>query len=357
MNSSTPQHHPARVLVTGGAGFIGANFLQHMVPAYPDVPFVTLDALTYAGHRRNVAPVAEADNFTFVEGDIADAALVNRLFEEHAFTTVVHFAAESHVDRSIQDPLAFVRTNVVGTATLLEAARAAWTDGGDYRFHHISTDEVFGELGAEGTFTEATPYAPRSPYAASKAGSDHLVRAYGHTYGLPFTLSNTSNNYGPYQHPEKLIPLVILRALRKQPIPVYGDGQNVRDWLHVQDHALALDTILRHGRTGQTYLVSAEEERTNLHLVETLTDLVDEALDRPADTARQHITFVTDRPGHDFRYAVDASRVREALGWRPQYDLPAGLAQTVRWYLDHPDWLAAVTDEDYAAYIEAQYDT
>ena len=339
-------HTPRSVLVTGGAGFIGSNFLLRLVPANPDVRFVNLDALTYAGHRVNLRAVEDAPNYTFVHGDIADADLVARLFDAHRFDTVVHFAAESHVDRSILDPLAFVRTNVVGTATLLEAARQAWhSDGGmrdDVRFHHVSTDEVFGALGDEGAFDEATPYDPRSPYSASKAGSDHLVRAYHHTYGLPVTLSNCSNNYGPFQYPEKLIPLVIRSAVAGRPLPVYGRGQNTRDWLHVEDHVDALDLILRAGRTGETYAVGGRAERRNLEVVETIADLVDEQLGRAPGTARALITFVTDRPGHDWRYAIDPAKIERELNWKPAHTFETGLRDTVRWYLDHPDWLDAV---------------
>ena len=335
-------HTPRSVLVTGGAGFIGSNFLLRLVPQRPDTRFVNLDALTYAGHVENLRAVEDAPNYTFVHGDIADADLVARLFHEHRFDTVVHFAAESHVDRSILDPLAFVRTNVVGTATLLEAARRAWQDRDDVRFHHVSTDEVFGALGDEGAFDEATPYDPRSPYSASKAGSDHLVRAYHHTYGLPVTLSNCSNNYGPFQYPEKLIPLVIRNAVAGRPLPVYGRGQNTRDWLHVEDHVDALDLILREGATGETYAVGGRAERRNLEVVETLADLVDEQLGRAPGTARALITFVADRLGHDWRYAIDPTKIERDLNWTPAHTFESGLRDTVRWYLDHGDWLDAV---------------
>ncbi len=356
--SSPLVHRPERVLVTGGAGFIGSNFLLRMAPRYPEVRFVNFDKLTYAGNLMNLTALEDAPNYLFVQGDVADAAQVQALFQEHAFTTVVHFAAESHVDRSIMAPLAFVEANVVGTVTLLEAARHAWRDADDparFRFFHVSTDEVFGSLDATGFFTEETPYDPRSPYSASKAAADHFVRAYGHTYRLPIVLSNCSNNYGPYQFPEKLIPLVILNALHQRPIPVYGKGENVRDWLHVHDHCDALDAILRRGRPGSTYLVGGSSERTNLHLVTLLLDLVDEALGRQAGTARRLITFVKDRPGHDFRYALDASRLRDELGWRPRYTLEEGLRATVAWYLDHQGWLDAVNDASYRAYYLQQY--
>jgi dTDP-glucose 4,6-dehydratase len=358
--SSLPEilHQPEVILVTGGAGFIGSNFLLYMVTRYPRVQFINLDSLTYAGNLMNLRSIEEAPNYCFIHGDVADAPLVERLFREHRITTVVHFAAESHVDRSIMTPLSFVLTNTVGTVALLEAARKAWGDHADprrFRFYHISTDEVFGSLGPEGYFTESTPYNPRSPYAASKAASDHFVRAYYHTYGLPIVISNCSNNYGPYQFPEKLIPLTILNALENRPIPIYGKGENVRDWLYVRDHCTAIERILFSGRTGQTYLVSAGYERSNLALVTQLLDLLDEELGRPQGHSRQLITFVKDRPGHDFRYALDASRLRQELGWQPAYTLEEGLRETIRWYLSHRDWLEAVADASYRAYYEKQY--
>jgi dTDP-glucose 4,6-dehydratase len=338
-------HTPRSVLVTGGAGFIGSNLLLRLVPRDPDVRFVNLDALTYAGNLLNLRAVEDAPNYTFAHGDIADADLVARLFDEHGVDTVIHLAAESHVDRSILDPLAFVRTNVVGTATLLDAARQAWSSAGgmrdDVRFHHVSTDEVFGTLSDEGAFDEATPYDPRSPYSASKAGSDHLVRAYHHTYGLPVTISNCSNNYGPFQFPEKLIPLVIRNAASREPLPVYGRGENVRDWLHVADHVDALDAIVRRGEAGETYAVGGRAERRNLDVVETVADLVDERLGRPAGTARALIRFVTDRPGHDWRYAIDPAKIERTLNWTPAHTFESGLRETVRWYLDHPGWLSS----------------
>ncbi len=350
-------HRPERVLVTGGAGFIGSNFLLRMARRYPEVAFVNLDRLTYAGNLMNLTSLEDAHNYRFVHGDVADAALVQALFEEHRFTSVVHFAAESHVDRSILAPLAFVHSNVVGTVTLLEAARHAWAghEAARCRFLHVSTDEVFGSLDADGLFTEATPYDPRSPYSASKAAADHFVRAYAHTYGLPAFLSNCSNNYGPYQFPEKLIPLTIRNALDERPVPVYGTGENVRDWLHVHDHCDALDLILRRGAVGRTYLVGGSNERTNLDLVRLLLDFVDEALGRQQGASRRLITFVKDRPGHDFRYALDATRLRDELGWQPRYTLEDGLRDTVAWYLDHRPWLDAVADASYRAYYRQQY--
>ena len=358
-SSSSVIHHPACVLVTGGAGFIGSNFLLRRVQHYPDVQFVHLDKQTYAGNLMNLTAIEDAHNYQFVQGDVADAALVQELFATHSFTTVVHFAAESHVDRSILAPLAFVQTNTMGTVTLLEAARHAWADRDDdparYRFFHVSTDEVFGSLGDDGFFTETTAYDPRSPYSASKAASDHFVRAYAHTYGLPVSISNCSNNYGPYQFPEKLIPLVIMNALHERPVPIYGKGDNIRDWLHVHDHCDAIDVILRQGTPGETYLVGGNNERSNLDLVNMLLDQVDEVLVRPAGTSRKLITFVKDRPGHDFRYAIDATHLRDALGWQPQYSPEDGLRATVAWYLDNQPWLDAVNDASYRAYYEQQY--
>ncbi len=338
------------VLVTGGAGFIGANFLLRLVPRYPEVRFLNLDALTYAGNLLSLRALEDAPTYTFAHGDIADDALVRALFAEHRFDTVVHFAAESHVDRSIRDPLAFVRTNVLGTASLLDAARHAWGDRRDVRFHHVSTDEVFGALGDTGAFDEATPYDPRSPYSASKAGSDHLARAYHHTYGLPVTVSNCSNNYGPFQFPEKLVPLTIRNAAAGHPLPVYGRGENVRDWLHVGDHVEALDRMLHDGVPGETYAVGGRAERRNLEVVETIADLVDERLGRAPGTARALITFVADRPGHDWRYAIDPSKTERALGWRPAHAFETGLRETVDWYLSHPDWLRTIADGSYRTY-------
>ena len=351
-------HSPTSILVTGGAGFIGSNYLLRAVPRYPNVLFVNLDLLTYAGNLLNLKTIENEANYTFVHGDIADGELVRRLFDEHEFSTVLHLAAESHVDRSIIDPLAFVWTNVMGTATLLDAVREAWMkDGshGDVRFCHVSTDEVFGELGDTGTFSETTPYDPHSPYSASKAGSDHLVRAYHDTYGLPVVISNCSNNYGPFQFPEKLVPLMIVTAAAGEPLPVYGEGANVRDWLHVEDHADAIDLILREGRDGETYCVGGRAEKRNLAVVETICDLVDEALGRDPGTARERITFVTDRPGHDFRYAIDPSKLETELGWKQAHTFEEGMRETVDWYLNNREWLDAVMDESYRSYYTEQY--
>jgi len=343
-------HQPRRVLVTGGAGFIGCNHVRWMLGHDPTVRVIVLDALTYAGHRASLRDVeaAHGDRFAFVHGDIRDADTVRRVFDEHVPDTVLHFAAESHVDRSIDGPLDFVETNVVGTANLLEAARSRWAGRDDVRFHHVSTDEVYGSLGPDGLFREDTPYDPSSPYSASKAASDHLVRAWHRTYGLPVTVSNCSNNYGAYQFPEKLIPLMIRSALADRPLPVYGDGGNVRDWLYVEDHCAAIDRVVRHGRLGRTYNVGGWTERTNLEVVHTICDLVDELRPRPDGSSRRDlVTFVTDRPGHDRRYAIDASRIDDELGWRPAHDFAAGLRATVQWYLDHEAWCGEILGDRY----------
>jgi len=350
-------HQPLRILVTGGAGFIGANFLHLMVPRFPETTIVNLDKLTYAGNLQSLRAIESAPNYTFVHGDICDLDLVHRLFAQYGFTTVVHFAAESHVDRSIHAPIDFVKSNVEGTVSLLQASRAAWSgsDQRQCRFLHVSTDEVFGALGESGKFTIDTPYAPRSPYAASKAAADHFVRAYAATYNLPVVISNCSNNYGPYQFPEKLIPLAIVRALEMAPIPVYSRGENVRDWLHVEDHCEALALMLHQGLNGETYLVGGSGECSNLELLRLLLTMVDEELDRPEGTSWSLITFVKDRPGHDYRYAIDASKLITDLGWKPNHTLAAGLRSTVRWYLANRPWLEAVMDESYRTYLQKQY--
>jgi len=338
------------MLVTGGAGFIGCNYLSIALKADPELCMVNLDALTYAGHPASQRQVEETfgDRYALIEGDIRDAELVRRVFSDHDIDTVVHFAAESHVDRSIDGPLDFIDTNIRGTANLLEAARALWRARDDVRFHHISTDEVFGSLGADGFFTENTPYDPSSPYSASKAASDHLVRAWQRTYDLPVTISNCSNNYGPYQFPEKLIPLMITNAVANKPLPVYGDGSNVRDWLFVTDHCRAIDMVVKRGKTGRTYNIGGHNERTNLEIVHAICDLVDEAVPRPDGSSRRNlVTFVTDRPGHDQRYAIDASRIDDELGWTPDHDLANGLRATVEWYLANQKWCDEVTQKSY----------
>jgi dTDP-glucose 4,6-dehydratase len=316
----------------------------------PDLRIVNLDALTYAGHPANLRGIAEqhGDRYTFCRADIRDASALRAVFAEHAVDTVVHLAAESHVDRSIDGPLDFIDTNVRGTANLLEAARAAWRDRSDVRFHHVSTDEVFGSLGPAGLFVETTPYDPSSPYSASKAAADHLVRAWHRTYGLPVTISNCSNNYGPYQYPEKLIPLMIRRAVGDESLPVYGTGANVRDWLHVEDHCRALDLVVRTGASGATYNVGGGCERSNLEVVHAICDLVDELTPRGDGTGRRDLVeFVADRPGHDLRYAIDAHRLQTDLGWTPRHSFDSGLRATVEWYLDHEDWCAEVTADRY----------
>ena len=351
-----------QVLVTGGAGFIGSNFVRHLLRAEPAIHLVNLDALTYAGSLENLHNLPGVDRYTFVEGNIGDRELVGALLREHRIDTVVHFAAESHVDRSIVGPELFFQTNVMGTLSLLEAARQFWL--GDpspphvdaCRFHHVSTDEVYGSLGpGDPAFSETTPYAPSSPYAASKAASDHLVRAYHHTYGLPVTISNCSNNYGPYQFPEKLIPLMIANAESGRPLPVYGDGQQIRDWLFVEDHCEAIHRILRDGRSGETYNIGGGNQPTNLTIVETICDLLDE-LQPGGAPHRKLIQFVTDRPGHDRRYAMDISRIRGELGWEPRHSLADGLRNTIEWYLAQPDWTAAIQKQrHYQRWIDQNY--
>ena len=333
-----------KILVTGGAGFIGSAVVRHAVRAGHSV--VNLDALTYAANLENLRPVANSPLYQFEHADIRDRAALARIFETHAPDAVMHLAAESHVDRSIDGPGDFVDTNITGTFNLLEAARAHWVRQGRpeaFRFHHISTDEVYGTLGPTGQFTEDTPYAPNSPYSASKAASDHLVRSWHETYGLPVLVTNCSNNYGPYHFPEKLIPVVILKALAGEPIPVYGAGENVRDWLYVEDHADALLTVLTRGAVGRTYNIGGENERRNIDLVRTICAILDEK--RPKATAyADQITFVTDRPGHDLRYAIDPTRIRTELGWRPSVTVEEGLARTVQWYLDNDAWWRPLQD-------------
>ena len=338
-------------LVTGGAGFIGGNFVLEAVAG--GVKVVNLDALTYAGNRDALAPLADDANHVFVEGDIGDRALVQRLLADHQPDAIVNFAAESHVDRSIDGPAAFVQTNVVGTLGLLEEARDYWKvlDGDRktaFRFLHVSTDEVYGSLGDTGLFTEETPYAPNSPYSASKAASDHLVRAFHHTYGLPVLTTNCSNNYGPYQFPEKLIPLVIAKAIAGEPLPIYGDGKNVRDWLYVGDHCSAIRTVLEGGKVGETYNVGGNSEKQNIEVVKTICALLDAKKPR-ADGARyeSQITYVRDRPGHDRRYAIDASKLKRELGWEPAHTFEEGIAETVAWYLDNQPWVNRVLDGSY----------
>lgn len=351
------------LLVTGGCGFIGSNFVRLCLERCPDVRLVNLDKLTYAGNPANLADIETDSRYRFVKGDIGDAGLVARLFAEEQIDTVVHFAAESHVDRSIDGPAEFIQTNINGTFTLLEAARKAWLNNSSLiaqhsaRFLHVSTDEVYGSLGDTGLFTETTPYDPRSPYSASKAASDHLVSAYHHTYGLPTLMTNCSNNYGPYHFPEKLIPLIINNALNGKELPVYGDGKNVRDWLFVVDHCSAILAVLQKGQVGETYNVGGNNEKQNIEIVQTICDLLDEkvGLIPSGQPRRSLIRFVKDRPGHDRRYAIDATKIKTELGWEPSVTFAQGIVKTVDWYLQHRDWVEQVTSGAYRDYYEKQY--
>lgn len=348
------------ILITGGAGFIGSNFILQWMQRYPTI-IVNLDKLTYAGNLRNLQTVADNPGYAFVRGDIGDRILVRRLLDRHRPRALIHFAAESHVDRSILGPDDFLRTNVDGTFALLEETRAYWealpqAAKTNFRFLHISTDEVYGSLEPnDPAFSETTPYAPNSPYAASKAASDHFVRAYHHTYGLPTLTTNCSNNYGRFQFPEKLIPLIVLNARDGKPLPVYGDGQNVRDWLYVDDHCEAISTVLAEGKPGQTYNIGGWNEQRNLHIVETICDLVDEIAGPRKTPRRDLITFVKDRPGHDRRYAMDATKIERELGWRPKETFASGIRKTVQWYLQNEEWVREVTSGSYREWIETQY--
>jgi dTDP-glucose 4,6-dehydratase len=343
---------PQSVLITGGCGFIGSAFVRHLfrLPEFTG-KVVNFDLLTYAANPDNVKGSVDAGRYTFVQGDICDAELVARVCTEHAVDTLVHFAAESHVDRSIVGPGAFIQANIVGTYQLLEVVRAQ----SQIHFHHVSTDEVYGSLGATGLFTETTGYDPSSPYSASKAASDHLVRAYTRTYGLSTTLSNCSNNYGPYQFPEKLVPLMILNLIEGKPLPVYGTGANVRDWLYVDDHAEAIWTIVLNGKRGETYNVGGEAEWANLALLHKLIEVVAKATQRDAEVLKKQITFVADRPGHDARYAIDCSKLKRELGWSQRHDIESGLLATVRWYLENPDWVARVKSGAYREWLDKNY--
>ena len=351
------------IMMTGGAGFIGSNFIHYLLRVEPDAHIVNIDALTYAGSQDNLKDISEDNRYTFVHGDIGNGNLIEKLFREYKIDTVVHFAAESHVDRSILDPGQFIQTNINGTFTLLQAARKVWlqesalpVDG--FRFHHISTDEVFGSLApAEPAWIEASPYAPNSPYAASKASADHLVRAFGHTYGLPYTLTNCSNNYGPYQFPEKLIPLTILNAIEGKRLPVYGDGQQIRDWLHVEDHCDAIYQVLKRGASASTYNIGGENQPANFTIVEMICEILDGVLPDSENVPHKSlIEFVKDRPGHDRRYAMDIQKINQELGWKPRYSLKEGLRDTIAWYLSHADWVAAIRNKrEYQGWLDHNY--
>jgi dTDP-glucose 4,6-dehydratase len=344
------------ILVTGGAGFIGSHVIRLLVNKYQDYSIINLDKLTYAGNLENLKDVENSKNYQFIKGDIVDAAFVNQLFLDYAFDAVIHLAAESHVDRSIANPLAFVETNVIGTLNLLNAAKDQWKDNMNGKlFYHISTDEVYGSLGEEGYFVETTAYDPRSPYSASKASSDHFVRAYHHTYDLPVIISNCSNNYGPNQFPEKLIPLCINNIKNNKPLPIYGDGKYTRDWLWVIDHARAIELIYSKGLIGETYNIGGHNEWKNIDLVFLLCDLADEAIGREKGKSRELITYVKDRPGHDKRYAIDATKIKNELGFIPSIDFEEGLRQTIKWYLENNEWLDNITSGAYKEYYNQQY--
>jgi dTDP-glucose 4,6-dehydratase len=345
-----------KIVITGGAGFIGSHVVRRFVTKYPDYHIFNLDALTYAGNLENIADIEKHENYTFIKGDITDGSFINELFSKYQFDGVLHLAAESHVDRSIEDPLAFVKTNVIGTMNLLNAAKEIWKDKLDgKRFYHISTDEVYGSLGATGLFTEQTPYDPNSPYSASKASSDHFVRAYGETYGLPYVITNCSNNYGPNHFPEKLIPLFINNIINNKALPVYGDGKYTRDWLFVEDHATAIDLVFHEGKNHETYNIGGFNEWQNIDLVKLLCHQMDKKLGRAAGESEKLISYVKDRPGHDLRYAIDASKINKELGWKPSVTFEEGLEKTIDWYLSNEDWLKNVTSGEYQKYYEQQY--
>ena len=344
------------ILITGGAGFIGSHVVRRMVRKHPDTRILNLDQLTYAGNLENLKDIEDAANYQFIRGDINDAAFLEKLFSNEKIDRVIHLAAESHVDRSIADPMAFIHTNIVGTVNLLNTCRSSWKDMNGKLFYHISTDEVYGSLGKEGLFSEDTAYDPRSPYSASKASSDHLVRAYYHTYGLPVVLSNCSNNYGPNQFPEKLIPLAINNILHMKPIPIYGKGENIRDWLYVEDHASAIERIFQKGEPGRTYNIGGLNEWKNIDLIALLCRIMDEKLERSPGTSTKLITFVKDRAGHDLRYAIDSSRIEKELNWKPSVTFEQGLSRTVDWYLQNKAWMDSVTSGAYLSYYKKQYE-
>jgi dTDP-glucose 4,6-dehydratase len=344
-----------KILITGGAGFIGSHLVRRFVNRYTEYQIYNLDFLTYAGNLENLTDIENKENYHFIREDICNAGAISELFRSYDFDAVIHLAAESHVDRSISNPIAFIETNIMGTVNLLNAARDAWKEKSGARFYHISTDEVYGSLGETGYFTEATAYDPRSPYSASKASSDHLVRAYYHTYHLPVLISNCSNNYGPFQFPEKLIPLTIHNIIQQKPIPIYGDGKYTRDWLFVEDHASAIDLIFHEGVIGETYNIGGNNEWKNIDLVKALCAITDETLGRPKGSSESLITFVKDRPGHDRRYAIDASKIKNELGWEPEIKFQEGFRKTVDWYLNNSEWLEHVTSGAYKQYYDKQY--
>jgi dTDP-glucose 4,6-dehydratase len=344
-----------KILITGGAGFIGSHVIRLFVNKYPDYAIVNLDALTYAGNLENLRDIENAPNYSFVKGDITDESFINQLFTDHSFDAVIHLAAESHVDRSILDPLSFVKTNVIGTAVLLNAAKQSWSSMEGKLFYHVSTDEVYGSLGETGFFTEETSYDPRSPYSASKASSDHLVSAYFHTYALPMVISNCSNNYGSHQFPEKLLPLMINNIVHSKPLPVYGKGENVRDWLWVNDHARAIDVIFHQGRLGETYNIGGFNEWKNIDIVHLLCSIMDKKLGRADGESAKLITYVKDRAGHDMRYAIDATKLNKELGWEPSLQFEEGMDKTIDWYLANEGWIQSVTSGSYKQYYEQQY--
>jgi len=344
------------ILITGGAGFIGSHLVRHFVKKYPNYKIYNLDSLTYAGNLENLKEIENYSNYEFIKADITDETRINKLFEKYRFEKIIHLAAESHVDRSITDPLAFVKTNIIGTLSLLNAFKSIWgNDFKDKLFYHISTDEVYGSLGDTGLFEEKTPYSPNSPYSASKASSDHFVRAYGETYGIPYVISNCSNNYGPYQFPEKLIPLMINNIIQDKELPVYGDGKYTRDWLYVEDHVVAIDLILHKGKSGETYNIGGLNEWKNIDVIYLLCEIIDEKLKREVGSSKKLIQFIKDRPGHDRRYAIDSEKIEKDLEWKPKHSFKEGLEDTVIWYMQNTEWLERITSGEYQNYYKKQY--
>lgn len=343
------------ILITGGAGFIGSHVVRRFVNLYPDYHIINLDVLTYAGNLANLRDIQDRPNYTFVKADIVSSEEIDQVFETYRPDKIIHLAAESHVDRSIAEPLSFVKTNVLGTVNLMNIAREYWV-GDEHLFYHVSTDEVYGSLGTEGFFTEETSYDPKSPYSASKASSDHFVRAYANTFGLPIVISNCSNNYGPNQFPEKLIPLIINNIQLGKPLPIYGKGENVRDWLYVEDHAAAIDRVFHQGKLGSTYNIGGFNEWKNIELVKVICKVMDEKLGRQPGSSEQLITYVTDRAGHDLRYAIDASKIKQELGWEPSLQFEEGIRKTISWYLNNQDWMTSVTSGEYQTYYENLYE-